>query len=74
MPDLIHPATGEPIALGPDEQLHRIGWPGAAVLVVTATRATARAPGGEFLYRLARPSCKTWNPVDALKLEPWPPG
>ena len=73
MSDVIrHPATGEPIALGPDEQLHRIGWPGAPVLVVTATRATARAPAGELLYRLARPSCKTWNPVDALKLEPWP--
>ena len=68
MPDVIrHPATGEPIALGPGEQLHRIGWPGAPVLVVTA-----RAPGGELLYRLARPSCKTWNPVDALQLEPWP--
>jgi hypothetical protein len=72
MPALIHPATGEPITLAPGEQLQRICWHGAPVLVVTATRATARAPGGELLYRLARPSCQTWNPVDRLPLEPWP--
>ena len=67
MADLIHPATGEPITLAPGEQLQRICWHGAPVLVVTAL-----APGGELLYRLARPSCQTWNPVDGLPLEPWP--
>ena len=73
MPDPIrHPATGEPITLGPGEQLQRIAWPGAPVLVVTATRPTPRAPAGELLYRLARPSCQTWNTVDGLQLEPWP--
>lgn len=36
MADLTHPTTGEHIALGPDEQLHRICWHGAPVLVVTA--------------------------------------
>ena len=28
---------------------------------------------GELLYRLARPSCQTWNPADGLRFEPWPP-
>ena len=67
MADLTHPATGEPITLAPGEQLQRICWHGAPVLVVTAL-----APGGVLLYRLARPSCQTWNPVDGLPLEPWP--
>ena len=39
MADLTQPATGEPITLGPGEQLQRICWHGAPVLVVTATRA-----------------------------------
>ena len=57
MPDpepIRHPTTGEPIAQGPGEQLQRIAWPGAPVVVVTATRPTLRAPAGELLYRLAR--------------------
>ena len=67
----IHPTTGEPITLAPDETLHRIAWPGAPVLVITATRPTSQAPEGELAYRLARPSCTTWNPVGAMALEPW---
>jgi hypothetical protein len=38
MPDpepIHHPTTGEPIALGPGEQLQRIAWHGAPVVVVT---------------------------------------
>ena len=76
MPDpepIRHPVTGDPIAQGPGEQLQRIAWPGAPVVVVTATRPTLRAPAGELLYRLARPSCQTWNPADGLRFEPWPP-
>jgi hypothetical protein len=42
------------------------------VLVVVATRPTLRAPAGELLYRLARPSCQTWNPADGLCIEPLP--
>jgi hypothetical protein len=73
-PEPIHPTTtGEPIAQGPGEQLQRIAWPGAPVVVVTATRPTLQAPAGELLYRLARPSCQTWNPADGLRFEPWPP-
>jgi hypothetical protein len=69
MPDPIrHPATGEPIALGPGEQLQRIAWPGAPVVVVTRP-----GPAGELLYLLARPSCQTWTPADGLRFELWPP-
>jgi len=32
-PDLKHPATGDLIVLADGEQLWRIGWPGAPVLV-----------------------------------------
>ena len=63
-----HPATGEPIAQGPGEQLQRIAWPGAPVVVVTRP-----GPAGELVYRLARPSCQTWNPAAGLRFEPWPP-
>lgn len=73
MPDPIrHPATGELIELAADERLCRIAWSGAPVLVVVATRPTSRAPAGELAYRLARPSCRTWNPAEGLPLEPWP--
>ena len=41
---------------------------GAPVVVVTRP-----GPAGELLYRLARPSCQTWNPADGLRFEPWPP-
>ena len=34
-PDLKHPATGDLIVLADGEQLWRIGWPGAPVLVIT---------------------------------------
>ena len=71
MPDpepIRHPTTGEPIAQGPGEQLQRIAWPGAPVVVVTRP-----GPAGELVYRLARPSCQTWNPADGLRFEPWPP-
>jgi hypothetical protein len=71
MPDpepIRHPATGEPITLAPGEQLQRIAWPGAPVLVVTRP-----GPAGELLYRLARPSCQTWNTAAGLRFEPWPP-
>lgn len=67
-----HPATGEPITLADGEELQRIAWSGAPVLVITATRPTARCPEGEVVYRLARPGCRTWNPIDGLKLAPWP--
>ena len=69
MPDPIrHPITGDPIEVGPGEQLQRIAWHGAPVVVVTR-------PGlaGELLYRLARPSCREWNPAAGLRFEPWPP-
>jgi hypothetical protein len=62
-----HPITGEPIAQGPGEQLQRIGWPGAPVLVLTRP-----GPAGELLYRLARPSGQTWNPAAGLCFELWP--
>mgnify|MGYP001809903024 CR=1 FL=1 len=68
---LFHPATGELIELAPDEQLQQIAWPGAPVLVITAQRPTHQAPAGEPAYRLARPCCRTWNPVGELPLEPW---
>jgi hypothetical protein len=55
------------IAQGPGEQLQRIAWPGAPVAVVTRP-----GPAGELVYRLARPSCQTWNPSDGLRFEPWP--
>ena len=73
MPEPIrHPATGDLIEVGPDETLHQIAWPGPPVLVIVATRPTYRAPEGERAYRLASPHCQVWNPVDPLKLEPWP--
>ena len=66
-PDLKHPATGDLIVLAEGEQLWRIGWPGAPVLVVTKS-----GPDGNALYRLADPKCKTWNKVGDMKLVPWP--
>ena len=66
-PDLKHPATGDSIVLAGDEQLWRIGWPGAPVLVVTKS-----GPDGNALYRLADPKCKTWNKVGDMKLLPGP--
>ena len=66
-PDLKHPATGDLIVLAGGEQLWRIGWPGAPVLVVTKN-----GPDGNALYRLADPKCKTWNKVGDMKLVPWP--
>lgn len=74
MPDAPrHPATGDPIEVGPDERLCRIGWAGAPVLVLVAIRPTYRAPAGELAYRLAVPRCQAWNPAEGLRLEPWPP-
>lgn len=67
-----HPTTGDPIELAPDERLCRIAWAGAPVLVVVAQRPTHRSPDGEPAYRLARPSCRVWNPAEGLPLEPWP--
>jgi hypothetical protein len=66
-PDLKHPATGDLIVLAEGEQLWRLGWPGAPVLVVTKS-----GPDGKDLYRLADPRCKTWNKVGAMTLVPWP--
>ena len=66
-PALKHPATGDLIVLAVGEQLWRIGWPGAPVLVVTKT-----GPDGNALYRLADPKCKTWNKVGDMKLVAWP--
>ena len=66
-PDLKHPATGDLIVLADGEQLWRIGWPGAPVLVVTKS-----GPDGNALYRLADPRCKTWNKVGNMPLVPWP--
>ena len=66
-PDLKHPATGDLIVLAGDEQLWRIGWPSAPVLVVTKN-----GPDGSAIYRLADPKCKTWNKVGDMKLVPWP--
>ena len=66
-PDLKHPATGDLIVLANGEQLWRIGWPGAPVLVVTKS-----GPDGSATYRLADPKCKTWNKVGDMKLVPWP--
>ena len=66
-PDLKHPATGDLIVLADGEQLCRIGWPGAPVLVVTKNGLD-----GNALYRLADPKCKTWNKVGDMKLVPWP--
>ena len=68
-PDLKHPATGDLIVLAVGEQLWRIGWAGAPVLVVTKN-----GPDGNALYRLADPKCKTWNKVGDMKLVPWPDG
>jgi len=65
--DLKHPATGNLIVLADGEQLWRIDWPGAPVLVITKTR-----PDGNALYRLADPKCKTWNKVGDMTLVPWP--
>jgi len=65
--DLKHPATGDLIVMADGEQLWRIGWPGAPVLVVTKS-----GPDGNALYRLADPKCKTWNKVGDMKLVPWP--
>ena len=66
-PYLKHPATGDLIVLAVGEQLWRIGWAGAPVLVVTKTGAD-----GNALYRLADPKCKTWNKVEDMRLVPWP--
>ena len=66
-PDLKHPATGDLIVLADGEQLWRIGWPGAPVLVVTKG-----GPDGNAIYRLADPKCKTWNKVGDMKLVSWP--
>ena len=66
-PDLKHPATGDLIVLDDGEQLWRIGWPGAPVLVVTNS-----GPDGSALSRLADPKCKAWNKVGDMKLVPWP--
>ena len=66
-PDLKHPATGDLIVLAGGEQLWRLGWPGAPVLVVTKS-----GPDGKDLYRLADPRCKTWNKVGAMTLVAWP--
>jgi hypothetical protein len=41
--------------------------------LVTATRPTLRGPAGGLVYRLARPSCQTWNPADGLPFDLWPP-
>ena len=69
MPEPIkHPITGEPITLNPGEQLQRIAYPGAPVVVVTRP-----GPAGELLYRLARPSCQTWNMAAGLRFEHWRP-
>jgi hypothetical protein len=65
--DLKHPATGDLIVLAVGEQLWRIGWPGAPVLVITKN-----GPDGNALYRLADPKCKTWNKLGDMKLVPWP--
>jgi hypothetical protein len=62
-----HPATGDLIDLAPDETLQRIAWPGAPVVVLTRP-----GPAGELLYRLAQPSCQTWNTAAGLRFEPWP--
>ena len=66
-PDLKHPATGDLIVLADGEQLWRLGWPGAPVLVVTKG-----GPDGNAIYRLADPKCKTWNKVGDMTLVPWP--
>jgi len=66
-PDLKHPATGDLIVLADGEQLWRLDWPGAPVLVVTKG-----GQDGSALYRLADPKCKTWNKVGDTKLVPWP--
>ena len=66
-PDLKHPATGDLIVLADGEQLWRIGWPGAPVLVVTKN-----GPDGNAIFRLADPKCKTWNKVGDMTLVPWP--
>ena len=65
--DLKHPATGDLIVLADGEQLWRLGWPGAPVLVVTKS-----GPDGNAIYRLADPKCKTWNKVGDMTLVPWP--
>jgi len=65
---LRHPATGEPIELAAGEQLWRIAWPGKPVLVITRTDEN-----GQHEYRLAAAQCTTWNRVEPLKLESWPP-
>ena len=66
-PDLKHPATSDLIVLAGGEQLCRIGWPGAPVLLITKS-----GPDGNALYRLADPKCKTWNKVGYMKLVPLP--
>jgi hypothetical protein len=65
---LKHPATGELIELADGEQLWRIAWSGKPVLVITRT-----GENGEQLYRLAGSRGQTWNRVEPLQLEPWPP-
>jgi hypothetical protein len=42
-PGIHHPATGEPIALGPGEQLQRIAWPGAPVPPLPSASAASCA-------------------------------
>ena len=63
---LTHPFTGQRITLEQGDLLCRILWPGTPVLVVVRS-----APDGRLWFRLAHPKCSTWNPVDALPLEPW---
>lgn len=65
--ELKHPATGTPIELTAGEQLWRIDWPGAPVLVITKAGAD-----GQALYRLADQRCTTWNRVGEMALAPWP--
>lgn len=67
---ICYPVTGSLIESEPDEQLCRIAWPGAPVLVVVATRPTYRAPAGEMAYRLAGSRAQVWYPVGLLKLAP----
>ena len=65
-PDLKNPASGDLIVLAGGEQLWRIGWPGAPVLVVTKN-----GPDGNALYRLADPRFKTSGPPKSVSMACW---
>ena len=65
---LKHRFLGDAIVATPLIAAVKQVYPEAPVVVVTRP-----GPDGALLYRLARPSCQTWNTAAGLRFEPWPP-